>query len=381
MAASSIDLMLPAFKDIRREFGLAPDSNEVAWIITAFFLGIAVGQLVYGPLSDRFGRKPLLYTGLAIMMASAAAAALVNSLTAIFVCRVVWGFGAAAPRSLAIAMVRDRYGGEQMARTMGMVMATFMVVPILAPSVGTVLISFAPWRILFWTPFVLAGLLALWLTRLPETLPVERRRSVGPKAMLEALRIVATTRDTVAYGLATCCQFATMASFIGNLEVIVNDVYDLDAWFPAVFAGLGITLAVGSLVSARIVTRVGLERLIRRAAIYYLAANAAFLALNVATSGRPNFAILCITVGLMLLGMSVLNATTNTAAMVPVPHVAGMAAAILGATATASGALIASIVNAAFDNTVRPFAIGVFCFAVIAAFCVLFLPTRAATRP
>ena len=136
MAASSIDLMLPAFKKIRADFDLPPDSSKVGWIVTAFFLGIAVGQLIYGPLSDRFGRKPLLYVGLAIMICSAAAAALAPSLQVIFICRVFWGFGAAAPRSLAIAMVRDRFGGEQMARTMGFVMATFMVVPVVAPSLG-----------------------------------------------------------------------------------------------------------------------------------------------------------------------------------------------------------------------------------------------------
>jgi DHA1 family bicyclomycin/chloramphenicol resistance-like MFS transporter len=188
MAASSIDLMLPAFKKIRADFGLPPDSSRVGWIVTAFFLGSAIGQLIYGPLSDRFGRKPLLYVGLAIMMGSAAAAAMAPTLRAIIILRVVWGFGAAAPRSLAIAMVRDRFHGEQMARTMGFVMATFMVVPVLAPSLGALLIRLGPWRIVFWVPFVLAGMLAIWLTRLPETLSPERRRGVGPRDMLGALR-------------------------------------------------------------------------------------------------------------------------------------------------------------------------------------------------
>ena len=376
MAASSIDLMLPAFKKIRADFDLPPDSSRVGWIVTAFFLGIAVGQLIYGPLSDRFGRKPLLYVGLAIMICSAAAAALAPSLQVIFICRVFWGFGAAAPRSLAIAMVRDRFGGEQMARTMGFVMATFMVVPVVAPSLGALLIRFAPWRIVFWAPCVFAAGLAVWLTRLPETLPVELRRGVRPRDMLGALRAVLRTRATVAYGLAACCLFGTMASFVGNLEVIINDVYNYDAAFPFIFGSLGIVLAVGSLVSARIVIRVGLQRLVRWAATLFVAANTGFLIVALSTHGRPAFWLLCLFIGLMLLGISVLNANTNTAAMAPVPHVAGMAAAMLGATATAAGALLAAIVNAAFDNSVRPFAIGVFVFAVIAAFCVLVVAPR-----
>jgi DHA1 family bicyclomycin/chloramphenicol resistance-like MFS transporter len=376
MAASSIDLMLPAFKEIRADFGLPPDSSRVGWIVTAFFLGLAAGQLVYGPLSDRFGRKPMLYVGLVIMMCSAAAAAIAPSLTAIFVIRVVWGFGAAAPRSLAIAMVRDRYGGEQMARTMGFVMATFMVVPVLAPSVGALLIRVGPWRIVFWVPFVLAGALALWLTRLPETLPPERRRGVRPRDMLDALHIVARTRATVAYGAAACCLFGTVALFVGNLEVIVNEVYDYDAAFPFVFGGLGVVLAIGSLLSARVVMRVGLTRLVRWAATWFVSVNTLFLGVTLATDGRPAFWLLCTFIGCMLLGISVMNANANTAAMAPVPHVAGMAAAILGAAATAAGALLAAIVNAAFDNSVRPFAIGVFSFAAFAAFCVVVLAPR-----
>ena len=376
MAASSIDMMLPAFKKIRADFDLPPDSPRVAWIVTAFFLGIAVGQLIYGPLSDRFGRKPMLYLGLTIMMASAAAAAVAPSLQAIFVCRVLWGFGAAAPRSLAIAMVRDRFGAEQMARTMGFVMATFMVVPVFAPSLGALLIRLGPWRIVFWVPFVFAAGLMLWLRRLPETLPPERRRGVRPSDMLDALRIVVRTRATVAYGLAACCLFGTMAIFIGNLEVIINDVYNYDDEFPLIFGGLGIVLAIGSLVSARVVMDVGLQRLVRWAATLFVVVNTGFLIVTLATDGRPAFWVLCGFIACMLLGISVLNANTNTAAMAPVPHVAGMAAAMLGATATAVGALLAAIVNAAFDNSVRPFAIGVFSFAVVAAFCVLVLAPR-----
>lgn len=381
MAASSIDLMIPAFKDVRAEFGLAPQDNQVSWIVTAFFIGIATGQLVFGPISDRFGRKRVLYAGLGIMMFGAAASALARSLPLIYAFRVVWGLGASAPRSLAIAMVRDRFGGEQMARVMGFVMATFMVVPILAPSVGALLIAVFPWRAVFWAPFVFAALLSLWLLRLPETLPPERRRGVGPRAMAEAFGIVVRQRATVAYGLATCCLFSTMASFIGNLELIIGDVYDRDRWYPILFGALGVILAIGSLVSARIVVRVGLEPMIRRGAIALLISTALLLTVSLAAGGRPNFALVCACVSGMLLGLSVLNANTNTAAMVPVPHVAGMAAALLGSTATFMGALIASIVNASYDGTMRPFAIGVFSFAVAAFVCVFFLAPDGTAEP
>ena len=180
MAALSIDVMLPAFPDMREEFGLAPDSTATSWIVTAFFLGLASGQLVYGPLSDRYGRKPLLYAGLSIMAVAAAASALAPSLGAVIACRVLWGMGAAAPRSLALAMVRDRYAGEPMARTMSHIMATFVLVPVFAPSVGSAVLAVAPWRSLFWLPFLAALGVMLWVRRLPETLPPERRRPTSP---------------------------------------------------------------------------------------------------------------------------------------------------------------------------------------------------------
>src|SRR3954451_19684801 len=179
MAAMSIDLLLPAFPKMREEFGLPADSTKPSQLITAFFLGLAVGQLLYGPLSDRYGRKPLLYAGLLIYACGALAATRASTLAAVVACRVVWGFGAAAPRSLAIAMVRDTQHGDRMARTMSHVMATFILVPILAPAVGTALISVAQWRVVFWLPAVAAGGLALWATRLPETLAPENRRSVS----------------------------------------------------------------------------------------------------------------------------------------------------------------------------------------------------------
>jgi DHA1 family bicyclomycin/chloramphenicol resistance-like MFS transporter len=199
--------------------------------------------------------------------------------------------------------------------------------------------------------------------------------------MFGALRIVVRTRATVAYGLAACCLFGTVASFVGNLEVIINDIYNYDDEFPYIFGCLGIVLAVGSLVSARIVVRVGLQRLVRWAATLFVSVNTVFLIVALSTDGRPAFWLLCLFVALMLVGISVLNANTNTAAMAPVPHVAGMAAALLGATATAAGALLAAIVNAAFDNSIRPFAFGVFVFAAIAAFCVLILAPRTDQQP
>ena len=162
MTALGIDLMLPAFPDIRAEYGMAADSTKVAWIVTAYFLGMSIGPWFYGPLSDRIGRRRPLHAGLVLYMVGASMAALAPTWTLLVVARFVWGVGASGPRSLAVTMVRDRHEGDTMARLMSMIMAVFMLVPILAPALGAGLIHVLPWRAVFWFPACIAVLMRLW---------------------------------------------------------------------------------------------------------------------------------------------------------------------------------------------------------------------------
>jgi MFS transporter, DHA1 family, multidrug resistance protein len=380
MAALSIDLMLPAFPDMRADFGLAPDSTATSWVITAFFLGLASGQLVYGPLSDRYGRKPLLYAGLTVMTVSASAAALAPSLTVLIVCRVVWGMGAAAPRSLAIAMVRDRYAGERMARTMSHIMATFVLVPVLAPSVGAAVLAVAPWRVQFWIPAIAAVGVGCWARRLTETLPPERRRPPVRGAFRIAAAEVVRTPQTVGFAIALTCLFGIMTAYVGSSELIIDEVFDHGDQFPIIFGALALFLAAGSFANARIVERVGLFRMVRAAALY-LAGAAALLAITAFVfDGEPPLLLFCLSMAVLLPAVAMLMPNSNTAAMLPLPHVAGTAAALLGTVSTAGGALLGSILDGRFDGTIAPFAQGVLIYALIALAGVLGLGLRPARR-
>jgi DHA1 family bicyclomycin/chloramphenicol resistance-like MFS transporter len=381
MAALSIDFLLPAFPEMRKAYGLAPDSTEVARLVTTFFLGLAVGQLVYGPLSDRFGRRRPLYAGLVVFAAGAAACAVTPTLGATTAFRFVWGFGAAAPRSLALAMVRDKFEGERMARTMSHIMATFILVPVFAPAVASAAMAVAPWQVVFWIPAVAAGGLALWMIRLPETLPPERRRSVSPAALREALGVVFRSRQTVAFGVAVTFLFGIMTSYVASSQIIIQDVYDRNDLFPLLFGLIACTLGVGSLLSARLVMRVGIARLVRAGSLYLVAAAGAFAALVAATGGRPPLWAFCVACGLVLPAVTALVPNCNTAAMGPVAHVAGMAAALLGTLSTAGGALLGSVVDDAFDGSVAPFAVGALAYGAVAAFAIIVLAGRVSTAP
>ena len=378
MVALSIDVMLPAFPDIRAEFGLAADSTGTSWIVTAFFLGLAVGQLIYGPLSDRFGRKPLLYTGLTVMVVAASASAIAPSLAAVIACRVVWGMGAAAPRSLALAMVRDTYGGDMMARTMSLIMATFVLVPVLAPGLGSLVLTIAPWRALFWVPALAALGVMLWARRLPETLPLDRRRSTSPAAILEAAREVVRTPQTLGFGIALMCIFGIMTAYIGGSELIIDEVFGRKDQFALIFGALALFLAAGSFFNARFVVHIGLQRVLRYGALYLVGAAALLTIIAVVTDGTPPLALFALSVAVLLPSVAVIMPNANTAAMLPLPHVAGTAAAILGTVSTAGGALLGSVIDSRFDGTIRPFAQGVLVYAVVAAAGILLLGLRGA---
>ncbi len=381
MAAVGIDLLLPAFGDMRRAFGLAPDATDVTRLITAFFVGLALGQFVYGPLSDRFGRKPLLFVGLALYCASAAAASLAPSLGVLVAIRFVWGLGAAGPRSLAVAMVRDRYEGEQMARTMSMVMAIFISVPVVAPAVGAGVMAVFGWRSVFWFQFVLAAALTLWAAlRLPETLAVDRRRAVHPRALLDALGTVLRTRQSIAFGLAVLFLFGVLSSYIGSSEIIIDDVFGRRDAFPFLFGALAVVMGVGSLLNARLVMRFGVHRFVRGVVVGAMFGTGTFALVALLTDGRPPLPAFLGLTAVLLFGNSMLVPNANTLAMQPVPQVAGMAAAVIGALGTGGGALVGSVIDASFDGTVRAFAYGSFACTVLAAFCMFVVAGRPEPR-
>lgn len=364
-AGLAVDLMLPAFADIRADLGLAADDPSVSWIVTGFYIGVAAGQLIYGPLSDRFGRKPMLLAGLALYACGAVLAALSSSLAVFVACRVLWGLGAAAPRCLAVAMVRDVFGDVRMARTMSLVMAIFVMVPIVAPGVGAVALGVLSWRTLSIIPIATSAGLALWSIRLPETHPPHLRRSVAPSVLLEACSIVVRNRQTVAFGLVLTAMFGIATTMVGSLELITSDVFGHRRMFPLLFGLNACTVAAGALVGARLVARLGTRGLMRLVAAYLVVVASSQALAALAFGGRPPMWLFFVLLAGVRPTISLLTPSSNTAAMAPMGRVAGMASAVLGAFSTAGGALLGSRVDAAFDGTVRPFAFGILALAAV----------------
>ncbi|MGB8861517.1 MAG: multidrug effflux MFS transporter [Ilumatobacteraceae bacterium] len=369
--ALGIDLMLPAFPEMRQQFGMAADSTQVTWIVTAYFLGMAAGPWLYGPASDRFGRRTPLLAGLTLYAAAAVTAALAPSWQLVVIARFVWGVGASGPRSLSVAMIRDRFEGDAMARLMSMVMAIFLLVPIAAPGVGAGLLAILPWRAVFWFPAIVAVLLMWWSRRLPETLPPERRRPFTWRAVGQAGREVVTHRQTMAMTLAMTFLFGVMSVFLGGSEVIVEDVYGYGSWFPLFFAVIAVFLAINSLNNARLVGRLGVVRLVRLQSVIGVATAAVFAGVSLLHGGRPSFWLFTIVLCMLLPLVQGLSPNSNTLAMGPVPHVAGTASSIIATVTSAGGAILGAVASDAFDGTVRPFAWFILGYVALAAAFVL----------
>lgn len=373
MSALAIDLMLPTFPDMRAEFGMTSDSAQVGWIITAYFLGMAAGPWLYGPISDRYGRRRPLFAGLVLYIVGAGLAIAAPTFGWIIVARVVWGLGAAAPRSLSLALIRDRYEGDGMARLMSMIMAVFLLVPIVAPGVGAGLNAIAPWRVVFWLPAVAATCVLCWaFRRLPETLTPERRRPFTRKALIEGARAVVSNRQTMCFTLAMTFLFGVMTSFLASSELIVEDVYGYGQYFPLFFGAVCVLLALSSLNNARLVSRIGVTVLVRRMAMIGVVFAAVLTLISFSSGGHPSFWLFTIAVAITVPLAQGLMPNANSAAMMPVPHVAGTASAIIATITTAGGALLGNLMSDAFDGTVRPFAVGVLVFISISAVLILF---------
>lgn len=363
MGAMAVDIMLPVFPDIRADFGMASGSAQVAWLITAYFLGMAVGPWLYGPVSDRFGRRPPLFAGLVVYVVAAIGASLVSSFGALVAFRFVWGLGAAAPRSISVAMVRDRFEGVAMARLMSMIMAVFLLVPILAPSVGAGLNALLPWQSVFWVPAAVGIGLGVWaFVRLPETLTRDRQRPLTVGALREAIGAVVGNPMIRWYALAITCLTGALTGYLNSSELIVEDVYDYGRYFPLFFAAVAVMLSIANLTNGRLVERVGLVPLLRRTSVAAAVAAVVQVIVAFAGNGRPNFWLFAVVIAIVMPLAQGLVPNANTAAMLPVPHVAGTAAAVIGTLTMAGGALLGTVVSSVFDGTVRPYAV---CIALL----------------
>lgn len=350
-----IDVMLPAFDEIRLEFDLGATSTETSRLITVFFLGLAAGQLFFGPLADRFGRKATLYMGATVFVGGAIGAALAPTFGTLLVARFIWGIGSAGARVVATSVIRDRFEGAAMASAMSNIMAVFLLVPVVAPSIGAGIIAVLPWRSVFWFCALFAIAVVIWSMRLRETLDPANRRELDPRTIISGYMQVARTPVTFGYTAAAIFIQAAFVTYVASIELMVSNIFDRESLFPFVFGGVGALFGLAALINGSIVERLGIDTVVNRALAGISALIGALIILVAVSSGTPNFWLFMLIVGLVLSCFMFLMPNLGSAAMLPLGEIAGSGSALTGAVRIAIGAAIGGYFSEQIDTSVTPF--------------------------
>ncbi len=354
MTALGIDMALPAFTDIRLELGLAADSPRVALTVTLYFLGLAGAQLLYGPFTDRFGRKPVLYAGFGLYALGALGSALAPTFAVLMASRFLWGVGAAGPRALTLAIGRDLFEGDRLARILAVVASVFMVVPAFAPLFGQAVLSLSSWRWVMAAPAGVTLLLAVWLIRLPETLPSHRRRPLTLGRTRQAIAAVFTSKVTTASALAVMFDFGSFAAFLGSIQLIFDDVYHRGDHFAYYFAGMSLIMGAVIFAGSRQVKKVGADRVIMVTLPTAVVLSIAVALWSWQSGGQPSFLIWFALITVINSLRTVANPLIQAQAMEPMGELAGTAAAVIGTITLGGGAILASFVDRAIAGSVTP---------------------------
>ena len=365
LVAMSIDTMLPAVGAIATELH-ASHPNDRQFIVLFFFLGLTFGQLIFGPLSDSVGRKPTIFSGLIIYAVGSLLCLFATNYPMMMAGRLVQGFGAAAPRVAALAMVRDGAKGADMARIMSFVMSIFMLVPILAPSIGQVVLYVANWRYIFGGLLVAAGLAALWLhLRQAETLASENKRPISVAELWSGAREVFSNPIAMGYTLASGFIFAAFTCYLGTSQQIFAEQYQQGDKFALWFGGLAVAIAVAMIVNGNLVRKLGMRAISKQAMRGFLVVWFSLLGFTFLYGGHPPLPIL----GIFLLGSffcsGLLFGNFNSIAMEPMGHIAGMAAAISGFVSSLMGVIFGGFAGRLYDGTLYPITIAFVIFGVL----------------
>jgi MFS transporter, DHA1 family, multidrug resistance protein len=360
----AMDMMLPALPNIRSAFAIA-DANLPQMVLSTFLIGFGAGQFLMGPLSDRFGRRPVLIGGMILYGVASLLAIAASSFELLLLARALQGFGTSATRVIATSIVRDCYAGRRMASVMSLAMMVFVAVPVVAPSFGQAVLLLTQWRGIF-VVLMLYGLLALiWSAlRMPETLPEANRKSLALGEVLRAYAQTITNRQTIGYALACGGVWGAMVSFVFSSQQVFTEVYHLGHYFPLAFAAAATGVAIAGFLNSRIVGRVGMRVISHGALLVYAIVAAVMLAAeHMQILSLPLFMVLAM---LMMFAFGLMMANFTALAMEPHGNIAGTASSLYGSITTLLGIGIGILIGQSYDGTLLPFSLGFFLCALTA---------------
>jgi MFS transporter, DHA1 family, multidrug resistance protein len=365
----AMDMMLPALPDIASAFHIVV-ANRPQAILSTFMIGFGVGQFVMGPLSDRFGRRPVLLGGMTLYAIASVLAIAAPSFETVLLARALQGLGTSATRVIATSIVRDCYAGRRMASVMSLAMMVFIAVPVIAPSFGQAVMLLTQWRGIFVVLMIYGVLALIWSAlRMPETLPMSERKSLAIRDVLGAFRQTLTNRQTLGYALAAGCVLGALFAYVFSSQQVFTNIYGLGRYFPIAFAAIAVGTAIAGFLNARFVGRLGMRVISHGALVgFVVAAGAMLVGAKLEMLPLPLFMALS---ALMMFAFGLMIANFTALAMEPQGHIAGTASSLYGSITTLLGIGIGTTIGQDYDGTLLPFATGFFLCTLAALAIVL----------
>ncbi len=358
VVALAIDAMLPALAEIGQELGAA-HANDAQMIISIFVLGIVFGQAFFGPFSDSRGRKPAICIGFAVFSIGCLISIFSTSFADMLAGRFLQGLGAAGPRIVVVAMIRDLFEGRDMARVMSFIISIFILVPIVAPAMGQALLIVADWRAIFYAFLLLTVISVTWFSlRQEETLAPGHRIPFSPRRVLGRIREIGGTRVTMGYTMVTGLISGSFFGYLNSSQQIFQLQYELDRMFPLYFAVLAFSFGLATLLNSRLVVRFGMRILAGTALVSMAIFSIVFLPFSWLMAGHPPLWTLMIYFLLLFFAMGLLFGNLNALAMEPLGHVAGTGSAFVGSVSTLIAVAAGAVIGQSYNGTVLPLVAG-----------------------
>ena len=373
LVALSVDAMLPAFPEMTRDLRVT-GVNDIQLVLSTLFIGLAIGQLFYGPLSDSIGRKPAIFIGFVLYILGSLLCMTASEFSLMLAGRLLQGIGAAGPRTVSIALIRDRFHGSAMARVMSFIMTVFILVPILAPALGQFILLFSGWRTIFGLFVVLAVLIAVWLgIRQPETLPPQDRRRFTLASVAAGFGMVLKSRLTMTWTIVAGAVSGSFLTYLNTSQQIFQQQYGVGKLFPLYFALLAVALGVAALLNTRLVIRFGMHALTEGALRVMMLLSWLFLLLVWVYGVHPPLWLFMAMFMALFFCIGVMFGNMNAIAMEPLGHVAGTAASVIGSVTTLLAVGLGYSLGQAYDGTLYSLALG---FAGLVSFSVVLSSIR-----
>ena len=370
IVAMSIDALLPALEQIGISIGVQ-DTTDNQLLVTMIFLGLGFGQLIFGPISDSLGRKPVIYMGFAVFVIASFICVTATSIEMMVVGRILQGIGLSAPRTISIAMVRDSFSGDYMAKIMSFIVVIFILVPVVAPALGKLILDAYGWKAIFNSQLIIGFLIMIWLwRRQPETLPVAKRTKFRLRLFVDGAKEFVKHKQAVVFTLISGFVTGSFMVYLSASQHIFQDQYGLIEEFPYIFSGLAISVGFATFLNGTFVMRFGMLRLVSVFTIVFTLIPIVYAALYFNSTVNPSIAVFLTFCGLEFFALGFLFGNLRALAMQPVGHIAGVGAAINGFVSTIMAVPIATFIGSYVTETALPLFIG---FFICGLFCVVLL--------